>query len=285
MINFKVTVRADCSPLPNTYTTLKIPFKSSCSLLVSGRRMSWPLDRSLPSLWLHISEKKPTFLSTDLASLLGLSNEHLNPLLLTDFDATWDWALAISACWGVFPKGSRHHEDAPGRLQGAIARGSQALGGGLGDIPTSCRNHLFRGSSLFLPWSALAANTRFLGGTERGLRTSWGALRPSKSMGVHPDNFSFELEVLFGHFCQLVLMYVWCWGLFVLESVYLGLHIRHPLGIYDLSSGVWVCILFVWLVFLSFVKWKIQFQFTRKILAMKLWLQKKKEDFWTLGGH
>ena len=32
----------------------------------------------------------------------------------------------------------------------------------------------------------------------------------------------------------------------MLESVYLGLHIRHPLGIYDLSSGVCVFCLSDW---------------------------------------
>ena len=218
------------------------PLKALAHCLSVGGGMSWPMDRSLSSLWFHTSEKKTTFLSTNLASLLLLSSEHLDPLLLTDFDAT-RLSSRNTCLLGVFPEGSRHHEDTPGRLQGAIAHGSQVRGGDLGDIPTSCQNHLFQGSSLFLPCSALAANMRFLGGTERHPRTSWGAPRPSKSTGVHPANFSFELEVLFGHFCQLVLMYVWCWGLFVLQSVYLGLHICHPLrGFMTVLSLVCECV-------------------------------------------
>ena len=89
-----------------------------------------------------------------------LSSEHLDPLSLTDFDAT-RLSSRNTCLLGVFPKGSRHHEDAPGRLQGAIAHGSQVREGGLGDIPTSCQNHLFRGSSLFLPCSALSASLCF----------------------------------------------------------------------------------------------------------------------------
>lgn len=285
MINFKVTVRADCSPLPNTYTTLKIPFKSSCSLLVSGRRMSWPLDRSLPSLWLHTSEKKPTFLSTDLASLLGLSSEHLDPLLLTDFDTTWDWALAIPACWGFSRKEAAamktRQEGFKEPLLMALRPWEEVWGTFLPAAETICFGDppCFSPGRHWPPTRAFLVERKDASGRVEELSdpvSPWACTRRTSL---------FELEVLFGHFCQLVLMYVWCWGLFVLESVYLGLHIRHPLGIYDLSSGVWVCILFVWLVFLSFVKWKIQVQFIRKILAMKLWLQKKKKIFWTLGGH
>ena len=153
-----------------------------------------------------------------------------------------DWALAIPASWGFSPREAATMKT---RQEGFKEPLLMALrsGGDFGDIPTSCQNHLFQGSSLFLPCSALAANMRFLGGTERHPRTSWGAPRPSKSTGVHPANFSFELEVLFGHFCQLVLMYVWCWGLFVLQSVYLGLHIRHPLrGFMTVLSLVCECV-------------------------------------------
>ena len=49
--------------------------------------MSWPMDGSLPSLWIHTSEKKTTFLSTNLASYWLLRSEHLDPLSLTDFGA------------------------------------------------------------------------------------------------------------------------------------------------------------------------------------------------------
>lgn len=66
--------------------------------------MSWPMGGSLPSLWIHTSEKKTTFLSTNLASYWLLSSEHLDPLSLTDFDATGDWALATPASWGFSPR-------------------------------------------------------------------------------------------------------------------------------------------------------------------------------------
>lgn len=176
---------------------------------------------------------------------------------------------------GVFPKGSCHHEDAARKASRSHCSWLSGPGGGLG-ISYQLPKPFVSG---ILPVSPLLGtgcqHALFLGGTERHLRMSWGAPRPSKSTGVHPANFSFELEVLFWHFCQLVLMYVWCWGLFVLESVYLGLISAILSEIYDSSSGVSVysvCVIGI----LVFVKWKIQVQFIRKILAMKLWLKKKR---------
>ena len=48
-----------------------------------------------------------------------------------------------------------------GRQWWAAAHGSRALGGRLGDVPCSCWNHLFPGSSQLLPCSAQAASVRF----------------------------------------------------------------------------------------------------------------------------
>ena len=64
MINLKTTVRADCviftcSPF-SACAPLKLPFKSSCPLIVSGRGDLWTQVYAWP--WLLASEIKQTFL-------------------------------------------------------------------------------------------------------------------------------------------------------------------------------------------------------------------------------
>ena len=71
-----------------------------------------------------------------------------------------------------------------------------------------------------------------------------------------------EHWVLFGHFANWFWL-VSCQELFMLGKCLFG-HILRGL-VTLLSSGVWVYISFVWLVpLLSFVKWELQGQFTRK---------------------
>ena len=131
-----------------------------------------------------------------------LSSEHLDPLSLTDFDAT-RLSSRNTCLLGVFPKGSRHHEDAPGRLQGAIAHGSQVREGGLGDIPTSCQNHLFGDPPCFSPAQHWLPTCAFL--VERKDASGRVEELPDPvSPQVCTRLNSLELEVLFGHFCQLV---------------------------------------------------------------------------------
>ena len=64
-------------------------------------------------------------------------------------------------------------------------------GGMWGNVPSSCRNHLFQGSSLFLPGWAPAANlTVFLGGTETGVWKSW------RAPGLSPPVCTWENTLL-----------------------------------------------------------------------------------------
>ena len=138
--------------------------------------------------------------------------------------------------------------------------------------------------------------TLFVSGMEKWTWTSWWTPRPSKSTGVQLGKLlSFEHEVLFLHFpngsdVSLLLRTFcehresfghfdnWFWCVFIIEDpfcwgrVYLGYHFRHPTSgfVAILSSGVWVCVPFVRLVFLfPFAKWEIQIQFIRKILSVE----------------
>ena len=132
---------------------------------------------------------------------------------------------------------------------------------------------------------------------ERCLWTSWWASRRSKSTSVHPANFSFEGEVLFGHFLPIgsyrclalrALYEHWvlfgcvgsqfwrvsdveaylCWEVFLFR-----LHVGNLLeGLWQLCLLLYECVFhFVWLVFLlPFEKWEIPFQFFK---LWKIWLR------------
>ena len=83
------------------------------------------------------------------------------------------------------------------------AHGSLALRGGFGGVPSSCQNHLFRGSSLFLPCSPLAANVRFSLAEQKDASGRADELQDQgKFTGVHLGKLLFEHEVLFGHFAN-----------------------------------------------------------------------------------
>ena len=86
-----------------------------------------------------------------------------------------------------------------------------------------------------------------------------------------------ENWVSFEHFCQLVLMPDYHWGLFVSGRVFVWDSTSHPRrGFVTDLFGVWMGIPFIWLVFLlPYVKWEIQVQVIKKNLAMESWLTKK----------
>ena len=105
--------------------------------------------------------------------------------------------------------------------------------------------------------------------------------------GAAESDMTERSTVLRGCSWQSVLMsdYEDClfWG-----SVCLRLLTGHPRRGFmtDLSTGVWLCIPSVWLVFLlPYVKWKFRFDSLRKFLAGKLWLKKDDFFFWTMYGN
>ena len=81
MINLQMTVRADCavsacSP-SSACAPLKVPFKRSCPLIVSGGADLW--TQVCPWPWLLASEIKQTFLFTSCASLLAFEWQAARP--------------------------------------------------------------------------------------------------------------------------------------------------------------------------------------------------------------
>ena len=113
-----------------------------------------------PSRFL-ISEIKQIFLSTNLASLLVFEKEAAGPTL-GKFLAP-SMRLPSRDIW--LPEFSQA-EQPPWHRNGLAARSPLLVAcwhreGIWGDIPSRCRNHLFQGSSLFLPCSSLAAKLCF----------------------------------------------------------------------------------------------------------------------------
>ena len=84
------------------------------------------------------------------------------------------------------------------------AGGSLALRAGVcGNVPSSCQNHLFRGSPSVYP--LLSTGCQLCFSLMEYKQTSGQAdevPRPSKSSGAHVANFSFEQGVLLGHFAN-----------------------------------------------------------------------------------
>lgn len=196
-------------------------------------------------------------------------------------------ALRTSGFWEVFPRiGRRPWRLCIWWLWWASCWWLTGLKRGIwGSIPSSCQNHLFWGSSLFLLCSTLAANSSFslvklkqasgwaddlqdclssavctrqpsLLSTKHYLGTFVSLLWPVSHIEDHLWTWN-----AIGQFWQLVLMCIWpmdClyWEVFVRNSISVSSWL-----ICDISvSGVWTCILLVWLVFsLPFVKWETQF--------------------------
>ena len=144
-------------------------------------------------------------------------------------------ALRTSGFWEVFPRiGSRPWRLCIWWLWWASCWWLTGLKRGIwGSIPSSCQNHLFWGSSLFLLCSTLAANSSFslvklkqASGWADDLQDClslavctrqpsllstkhyWGLL-PIGSVDCLPLSTVCEWKVLFGHFCQLVLLCTW----------------------------------------------------------------------------
>ena len=155
---------------------------------------------------LPASEMKQTFLSTNLASLLALARQAAGP---TFADSFWlptrgCCTLAISGFWGLPSRaaamttrrgGCEEEPDCPW-----LAGPERGI---WGDVPSSCRNRLFRGSSLFLPCLALAANVRFSLVERKHASGRADELQDQVGPPVCTwANFSFEHEGLFGHFAN-----------------------------------------------------------------------------------
>ena len=153
---------------------------SKMTLLFLHGALSLPLSKRALARWLSVREVRlwtgvcPPSLVTSLrnrANFLfhqpclfigfwaGSTRIHFHSQVLAP---TWGRALAIAGSQGGVSPTPSCRRDAPlGRLWGAAAHGSRALGGRLGHVPSSCWNHLCPGSSQLLPCSAQAANVRF----------------------------------------------------------------------------------------------------------------------------
>ena len=151
------------------------------------------------------------------------------------------------------------------------ARGSWLAGSereALGDILRSCCNHVFLGSSRF-PLCLLLVPTYAFPWWKGNMHREEVMRFKTKSTGAHWANFSLSMKCYWG-ILPIVLTHVWFGGPFVWEKYLLGtlLISGDPLRgcVIVLSSGVWVCVPFVWLaLLLPFVKWEIQVQLIRKL--------------------
>ena len=211
MINFRMTVRSDCavfarSPLPPSMKVL------ARWLPVWGARS---LDRSLPhliaGLWnkanlpfhqpgLFIGFLNREQLDSTFANGVLVPNVRLHSRAIWLPGFAQEESLAMVMCWDG------------GSDPASVLLWPQE--GDLGDIPSSCHNHLFWGSSLFLPCRAVAANVCFSlvewkheSGQADELQdwvSPWMCTR---------GNLSFEHEVLLGIFAS------WFWRCLTLRTV------------------------------------------------------------------
>ena len=158
MTNFRMTVRSDCavfarSPLPPSMKVL------ARWLPVWGARS---LDRSLHRLIAGLWNKANLPFHQPGLFIGFWTGNSWTPLLLTGFWCpTWGCTLATSGSRDL-PKKSHW----PWWCAGMVVMILLSVllwprEGDLGDIPSSCHNHLFWGSSLFLPCRAVAANVCF----------------------------------------------------------------------------------------------------------------------------
>ena len=204
MTSFRMTIRADCevsacSPLPSSWKALVY------WLVGVESALGWKFPSRLQAL-----EIKQALLSTNLASL-ALEPQAPEPTFANRFWCPREAVLSRCLAEGGGTKWSCRHDDSPGRLWGTAVHGSLALRGGFGGRSQQLPKPFILG---ILPVSPLLSTkcqpVLFLGQTDRRLWTRWRGPRRSKSTGVRPANFSFEGEVLFGRFCQLVLMCPCC---------------------------------------------------------------------------
>ena len=255
--------------------------KSSARWLVG---VESAFGRKLPSQ-LQALEIKRTLLSTNCLVSFGASSSwaHFSEQILAP---RWGCALAMSG-WG-----REYQMELPpwwcpweaGRDRSSWLAGPE---GGFGGSSQQLPKPFIWG---ILPVSSLLGTEcqppLFLGQTGRRLWTRWRAPRSSKSTGVHPANFSWgrsaiwaflpvgsdvclQLRTLYKHFMTLYEHFIVIWvSLLVVSDVYLtwtpfllgiaclGLHILWGF-VTVLSSDLWMCILFVWLVFLlPSAKWE-----------------------------
>ena len=154
MTNFSMTIRADCevsacSPLPSSWKAL------AYWLVGVESAFGWKFPSRLQAL-----EIEQTLLSTNFASL-ALEPQAPEPTFANRFWRPREAVLSRCLAEGGGTKWSCRHDDTPGGLWGTAVRGSLALRGALGVVPSSCQTHLFWGSSLLLPCSALSASLCF----------------------------------------------------------------------------------------------------------------------------
>ena len=275
--NFK-TVRADCavsacSPLPSPTKALGHSRRAGESAF--GQESSSPLPRQAqvaglwneatfppfsPLYWLLSSEQRETPRWVRLRALITGPLRSRNTWL-----ARFPWAVLPPWC------GAR----------GAVRNCRSGLAGpkrGLrGDIPSSCRIRFVSG---ILPVSPLLGTgcqrSLFFGGMETCIWMSWRAPRPSKSVHRGAAGLtSLWARSTIWLFRQLVLTWVWCPGAFVLGTLYWLLSWR------ICASSVFWCVYSTCVIgiFLVFYKMGDLVQFIWKILAMRLWLKKKKDNF------
>ena len=226
MTNFKMTIRAYCVVSTCSPLSLWKFLPTDCQWGQSAFRQesTFPTHPQLLT-----SEIKEAFLSTSLASVLALEQPAArNPLSVTAFGRpTWGCALMTSGSSGF--SRANGWSNTPRWLKWASC--SWLAGpkrGILRDTHISCRNHLFWGSSQFLPRSALAADLRFSlvkkrhasGWTDKlqdpvspstSVNLGKSLLSTKHYMGLLligsvdclPFSTVCEWKVLFGHFCQL----------------------------------------------------------------------------------
>ena len=122
---------------PSAYTSVKLPFKSSCPLVVSAE--SQPLYMS-PTPHTHLflaSEIKQTFLSPNFASLMASEPGAAGTTFWKYLAPTWSCALTRSGSWGL-----PHHDNTRLALMSLLLMATGPRGV-LGVLPGCCWNHLF----------------------------------------------------------------------------------------------------------------------------------------------
>ena len=185
-----MSIRAGCAV--SSWTPTLPPSKKSLAHWWSvGKGVSlWTgvhPTHSTPALQLPVFKIKQTCLSTNLASWLTFELWAAGLTFANRFGRQREVALSRSLAYRVF------WAELSRRLQSAAACGLLALEG---------FERVFLAASKTIRFGIIAVSpllgtvdqgTLFLGGTERCFWTSWWAPTSSKSTGVHPATFSFDL--------------------------------------------------------------------------------------------
>ena len=153
MTSFRMTIRADCevsacSPLPSSWKALVY------WLVGVESALGWKFPSRLQAL-----EIKQALLSTNLASL-ALEPQAPEPTFANRFWCPREAVLSRCLAEGGGTKWSCRMIHLGGCEEPQFVA-HWRWGGALGVVPSSCQNHLFWGSSLFLPCSALSASLCF----------------------------------------------------------------------------------------------------------------------------